>query len=894
MSHRIEISRDEQLVRGVLAQVQAVDALRTPILERIGRYRLTRPLGEGGMGIVYAAEQDEPRRTVALKLIRPDRMSQAAQRRFQREAQALGRLQHAGIAQIFEAGLAHTEYGERPYFAMELVEGESITSYAAGRQLTVTQRLELLAEVCDAVQHAHEQQIVHRDLKPANVLVDARGRVKILDFGVARALDVNPTGTTLQTDLGQLIGTLPYMSPEQVRGDATAVDRRSDVYSLGVLAYELLSARLPLPVRGKPLIEAARIIRDDEPATLSSLDSNLRGDVELIVAKCLAKEPDRRYQTAADLGLDLRRHLRGERPIARRPTVGYQLARFARRHRALVAATLAVLGAISAGLVVSLRLYWLAEQRLTDLTQLADGDRVAELRAEIRRIPATDENVRVLEDWVQRGEALVRRLPQHRKTLEALEALGHPEAPDSPRRRRVCDAQYAEIDDVRRLYDSAAARLRLMSTGLVSVPEQLVAQVAAEADAYRVRIDRLMAEIESTRVLRFDDPADEWQHRSLLRLIDEVEQFADPSGNIGTLGWGRAQLAFARNVKRRSIDEHAAAWSEVIAAIADPRVSPAFNGLRMTPQEGLAPIGRDPQSGLWEFSVIQTGETPQRDAAGRLVMTEQSALVLVLLPGGTFDMGAAQPSCVRPDGTPNADPFAANFDGPVTAVSLDAFFVSKFEMTQGQWLRFTGENPSMHKPPNTDGDEPISLLHPVESVSWTTVDEVLARLGLSIPTAAQWEYAARGGTTTPWWFGLDPRMVAGAENLADRVYGSRRPAWEKSDSWHEDGFHRHAPVGRFRANAFGLHDVLGNVTEWTYDGSCSYSVPARPGDGLRFGVLMGSGLRTARGGNFHRTVTDSRSGGGSAWEPSTRFEWCGVRPARKLIHPDASALAAAR
>lgn len=886
MNRSNEISRDEQLVRDVLAQVQVVDARHAPASERIGRYRLIRVLGEGGMGIVYAAEQDETRRTVALKLIRPDRMSPAAQRRFQREAQALGRLQHAGIAQIFEAGLAHTAFGERPYFAMELVEGESITSFAAARQLTVTQRLELLVEVCDAVQHAHEQQIVHRDLKPANVLVDARGRVKILDFGVARALDMNPTGTTLQTDLGQLIGTLPYMSPEQVRGDANAVDRRSDVYSLGVLAYELLTARLPLPVRGKPLIEAARSIRDDEPATLSSLDSSLRGDVELIVAKCLAKEPDRRYQTAADLGLDLRRHLRGERPIARRPTVGYQLARFVRRHRVLVAATLAVLGAISAGLVVSLRLYWLAEQRLADLTQLADGDRVAELRAEIRRIPATFENVALLEDWVQRGESLVRRLPQHRQTLEALERLGRLEPPDSPRRRRACAAQYAEMDDVRRLYDSAAARLRLLSTNPVYASEQLVAQAAAEANAYRLRIDGLLSEIEATKVLHFEDPAVEWQHRSLVRLIDEVEQFAESSGKFGTLAWGRSQLAFAREVRRRSIDEHAAAWSEVITAIADPRVSPKFKGLRMTPQEGLVPIGRDPQSGLWEFSVIRSGETPQRDAAGKLVLTEQSAIVLVLLPGGTFDMGAVQPSCVRPEGAPNADPFATSFDGPVTAVTLDAFFISKFEMTQGQWLRLTGENPSMHQPPNTDGHEPVSLLHPVESVSWTTVDEVLTCLGLSIPTSAQWEYAARGGTTTPWWFGLDPRMVVGAENLADRVYGSRHPAWERFDSWHEDGFHRHAPVGRYRANAYGLHDVLGNVTEWTYDASCSPSVPTRPGDGLRAGVLMGSGLRTARGGNFHRTVADSRSGGGSAWDPNSRFEWCGIRPARKLRAPD--------
>ena len=194
----------------------------------IARYRIIRLIGEGGMGAVYEAEQDQPRRTVALKVIKPGLASPELLRRFEQESQALGRLQHPGIAQIYEAGTADTGFGPQPYFAMEFIRGRSLKEYADEHQLTTRARLEMVAKVADAVHHAHQRGLIHRDLKPGNILVDETGQPKILDFGVARVTD-SDAQATMQTDVGQLVGTLAYMSPEQVLADPLELDTRSDV-----------------------------------------------------------------------------------------------------------------------------------------------------------------------------------------------------------------------------------------------------------------------------------------------------------------------------------------------------------------------------------------------------------------------------------------------------------------------------------------------------------------------------------------------------------------------------------------------------------------------------------------------------------------------------------------
>lgn len=308
----------------------------------IGGYRVLRRIGAGGMGIVYEAEQRQPARRVALKVVRPGLATEATLRRFRYEAQVLGWLDHPGIARIYEAGTEDEGSGPQPWFAMELVDGEPLTRFAEGRDLDLAGRLDLLAQVCDAVHHAHQKGVIHRDLKPSNVLVDAEGRPKVLDFGVARVTDHDLGTSTLQTLEGELIGTLPYMSPEQVEADPGRLDLRSDVYALGVIAYELLSGRLPHDLEAKRLAAAARTIVEDEPSTLGTLDPRLRGDVETIVAKAIEKDATRRYASAEELASDLRRFLGNEPIEARPPSAAYQLRKFARRNRALVGAIVAV------------------------------------------------------------------------------------------------------------------------------------------------------------------------------------------------------------------------------------------------------------------------------------------------------------------------------------------------------------------------------------------------------------------------------------------------------------------------------------------------------------------------------------------------------------------------
>jgi serine/threonine protein kinase len=327
--------------------------LMEPLPSAIGRYRILRKLGEGGMGVVYEAEQEQPRRTVALKVVKSGLRDPKLIRRFEQESLALGRLQHPGIAQIYEAGTAENEFGPLPYFAMEFIRGQPLLEYANAHQTDIRHRLDLMARICEAVQHAHQRGIIHRDLKPGNILVDETGQPKILDFGVARATD-SDARVTRQTDLGQLVGTLAYMSPEQVIADPTDLDTRSDVYALGVILYELLAGRLPYRISPK-LYEAAQTIREEEPSALRAVSSAYRGDIETIVGKALEKDKTRRYSSAAEMAADIRRYLQDEPIMARPASTAYQLKKFARRHKALVLGVAAVFIVLIAGIAVSTR-----------------------------------------------------------------------------------------------------------------------------------------------------------------------------------------------------------------------------------------------------------------------------------------------------------------------------------------------------------------------------------------------------------------------------------------------------------------------------------------------------------------------------------------------------------
>ena len=316
---------------------------------RIGKYTITREIAAGGMGIVYEARQEHPDRIVALKTAKSRFVSSSARHRFEHESEILAHLNHPAIAQIYEAGTEGEGDGGIPYFAMEFIPGaKSITEYATDHRLPRNQRLALFADVCDAIHFGHQKGVIHRDLKPANILVTGDGRPKVIDFGVARFVDPHATLANTATLPGQLLGTLQYMSPEQLGGDPSALDVRTDVYALGVVLFELLTGELPYDATKPGIYEAARVIRERPPLRPSTCDRALRGDLEVIILKCLEKAPGRRYQSVAELVSDLCRHLRHEPIEARRDSAAYVLRRNLYRHRRPLALTVVVISAIVA------------------------------------------------------------------------------------------------------------------------------------------------------------------------------------------------------------------------------------------------------------------------------------------------------------------------------------------------------------------------------------------------------------------------------------------------------------------------------------------------------------------------------------------------------------------
>ncbi|MHC4945174.1 MAG: SUMF1/EgtB/PvdO family nonheme iron enzyme [Planctomycetota bacterium] len=803
----------------------------------LGDFKILRKIGAGGMATVYEAEQLSLRRRVALKVLPSHlRFSDKAIKKFHREAEAGGRSSHPGIVSIYAVG----DHEGNHYIAQELVEGGKTLSNLLDAMheekslptgyFRVVARL--ISEAADALHHAHDTGVIHRDVKPSNMLLTRRGRLKLTDFGLAKVEDALALSRT-----GEFAGTPYYMSPEQVAGKKVHIDPKTDIFSLGVSLYELLT--LERPFTGDTSHDVLKKVLFFDPLDPRRINSRVPVDLAVICMKAIEKKPDDRYPDMESFSHDLKRYLSGEVITAKPVGPAKRFWKRAKRNPALSAA-LGVAG--FAVLLLILYIPWtmarladerdkareaeedaifnseLAEARYQEIIRLSDVALLSQLLAQEKELyPACAEKIPEMESWLLSAEELAARLPTHRATLEALRASSEP--------------------------------------------------VRQEGETVSWKID---------------DPGRQWQHDTLAELVVGIEAFCDEkSGKKKNV---EDRLEFARTVWKRSIEDPKKDWEKTIAAIADEASYPHYNGLLIEPQLGLVPLGCDADSGLFEFAHLQSGEIPTRGPDGKFMMSEESGMVFVLIPGGTFRMGAETPSEGRSIEDPNVDPMADPLEGPVHTVTVPPFFLSKYEMSQGQWLRCAGENPSQYDPVTIWENwewEVITLNHPVEFVDFDDCALLCSRLELRLPFEAEWEYAARGGTTTVWWTGNEKESLIGAVNLVDKFYKDNggRKDWTY-ETWLDDGYAHHAPVHCYRPNPFGLHNVCGNVWEWCQD-TYHRGYDGAPVDGSAWETGDGS-TRVGRGGGFDTFAKYTRSAFRIRFLPGDRAGYIGIRPARSI------------
>ncbi|MCB9919951.1 MAG: SUMF1/EgtB/PvdO family nonheme iron enzyme [Planctomycetes bacterium] len=847
----------------------------------LGAYRLIRELGRGGMGVVYEAEQIELARRVVVKVLPPQLSHEAQLRaRFRREAWAAAKLRHPGIVRVFDVG----EDDGRAFLAMEFVDGAPLDAVLARcreaatldgatfARAVLTEQLRpmnamggddsravldsptwnaswheimitIAARVADALDHAHRSGVVHRDVKPSNILIRPDGMPVLVDFGLARD-EMLPSVTVV----GQFAGTPHYVSPEQAAAGQVPIDRRTDVFSLGTTLFEMLT--LQLPFEGATKHEILERILAHEARDLRSADRAASADLRAVVGKALERSIDRRYESAAQFAADLRALLAG-RSVTARPITRTQRAwRWAKREPWLAGTATAGLLAVLIGAAVSLGFASVASSRLSDIERLADSKRLQELLRQAEALwPAVPSRANEMRDWLDVGSEIVGRLPLHRATLAEL-------------RHRARALTPAETEALRRASPEGTEL-----AFLVERRGRLRGDVESKVNQER------RAELESilsTRSFwRMESEEAQWQHDLLAKLVDDIEQFAAPQGAMRSM---RTRLEDANTITARSTVRFAGAWNAVIDEIADVDRSPKYAGMRLQPMLGLAPLGKDPNSGLEEFADVRTGNVPTRDAQGNLILREDTALVMVLLPAARVRVGATQDER-RGRETGRFDARARGNELPVHEVDLAAFLLGKYEVTRGQWIAVFGD-----RAPAISGDHPQNL--PVAHVSWTLASSFSTRLGCDLPTESQWEYGVRAGTDTPWWTGTEPESLNGRANLADRTAGEVNPAWVQHADF-DDGFAHWAPVGSFAGNAFGLHDMTGNVWEWCLDrATMDYSDPVRVDTGERLSLAMAR--RSLRGGAFTSDVDKLRSAFRSGDFPANQAPDTGVRVSRRV------------
>ncbi len=526
------------VLRGALQNLEepVMDALTLP--PKIGPYSVRRTVGEGGMGLVV--ECDAPQgEIVAVKVVKPTRCDEEALRRFQDEIRVLRRLDHPGIAPILDSGTVETTWGRVPWFAMPLVEGVPID--AAVRGFDTRRRLTLIRDLASAIHHAHQRGIIHRDLKPANILVSPEGRGVILDFGVAKLIDARERTSLRRTVGNMLVGTLAYMSPEQARGDPGAIDIRSDIYSIGAILFELLAGEPPVDLSAMGFVEALGKVQHSRPRNVSEIDPSLRGDVETIVATCLARDPDDRYASAAALAEDLTRHLDGIPITARRPTTLETLRRWVRHHR-LLAGTVASVTLMLITLTIVAFRGWRSAIRERDARLQREqaaigiaGSHLQSIRLLARLGASSNDRLQLLESyrgWFRGNEDGIRENPDFARTFaDILKEFGSLEMEQGhldralPLRRealRIRETLAAADPD-------NASDQRHLSIAIVELGDVLKHQghLAQAMDLYRraLAIDASLHRLHPREIGHLDDLS--WSHERVGQLSLKMGRWED-------------------------------------------------------------------------------------------------------------------------------------------------------------------------------------------------------------------------------------------------------------------------------------------------------------------------------------------------------------------------------
>lgn len=804
---------------------------------RIGGYEIISLVGRGGQGVVYRARDPKLGRTVALKVLSGrGAWSRDSLERFRREAQVASKIDHNGICTIYETG----ELDGTPFIAMRFLEGENLAERISDAILApdrqgVLEFAGLVEQAARALHAAHEKGVIHRDVKPANLMLGDDGGVVVMDFGLAR--DDESDLATL-TASGDLFGTPAYMSPEQLGGGSVRPDRRTDVWSLGATLYEGVTGSRPFrsPTR-EGLFHA---ILSEEPTNPRQLNRAVPADIAVVLETALRKNLARRYQSALDLAEDLRRVREGEPILARPISFLGRLVRWTRREPFKAAAVLiAVIAAVAL----------LIQSKLSESAIRAERDLAIARKAEFDQLAG----VVLLDNATMDQEELYPPWPEMVPAME-------------------------------RWLEEDAARI-------VALEPTLLETVAS----IERRVDRLPAREQDagTPRYRFADDSEEFLYNTISHLAEYVREFE--RGEIADV---KRRLAWARRLGELTRDHPNArvTWEDARLALrqADGVVASSLyreQPIDLLPQMGLVPLGMNPATGLWEFYHLRTAydpgaggdpadiRIPEYGDDGTLDVDANSGLVFVLIPGGTFWMGsqAAEPAGRNFD--PDAEPLQS-FAGQPIEVTLAPFFLSRYELTQGQWLRLGEVNPSFYANESpADGPE-RRLAHPVERLSWHDITLALNRLRLRLPTESQWEYACRAGTQSIFSTGDTIDSLQGFANIADEASRSSFTTDWRFETGLDDGYDRHAPVGSLKPNAFGLHDMHGNVWEWCMDTAGDYDIPPDEGDGER--PFEETELRSNRGGSFSTLARFARSADRSQLMPDTRRYDVGARPARDI------------